>query len=113
MNRRFLMSLGVLAVVSLPAALVAGQAQTTATKAPTMATTASKPPATPPGAAKAAAPAKTYAAPRTAWGDPDLQGVYNYATSTPMQRPRAAGAKTILSDEEAADLQEELGARFI
>ena len=108
MSRRFLASLGALAVVSLPAVLIAGQAQTTTAKPPTMGTTASKPPATTTGAARAAAPAKTYTPPRTPWGDPDLQGVYNYATSTPMQRPRTAGDKTILSDEEAADLQEEL-----
>jgi hypothetical protein len=25
--------------------------------------------------------------PKTPWGDPDLQGIYNYGTSTPLQRP--------------------------
>ena len=28
-----------------------------------------------------------YKVPRTPWGDPDLQGVWNDATSTPLQRP--------------------------
>ena len=50
-------------------------------------------------------PAKR-ALPRTPWGEPDLQGVWNDATSTPLQRPN--GAKDALSDEEAASFQEEL-----
>jgi hypothetical protein len=49
--------------------------------------------------------AKKYTAPKTPWGDPDLQGVWNDATSTPLQRPGAVGEKTVLSDEEAADFQ--------
>jgi len=46
---------------------------------------------------------KPYSAPKTPWGDPDLQGVWNDATSTPLQRPN--GTKDVLSDEEAADFQ--------
>ena len=105
MSRRFLTSLGalavVLAVMSLLAVTVMGQAPapTGAAKAPATATT--------PGPAKAAAPAKTSAwtPPRTPWGDPDLHGIYNYATSTPMQRPRVLGEKDVLTDEEAATVQ--------
>jgi len=48
---------------------------------------------------------KKYAPPRTPWGDPDLQGVWNDATSTPLQRPGAVGAKDVLTDEEAAEFQ--------
>ena len=40
--------------------------------------------------------------PRTEWGDPDLQGVWNYATLTPVERPANLGDKTILTEEEAA-----------
>src|SRR5215467_1907417 len=47
-------------------------------------------------------------APRTPWGDPDLQGVWNDATSTPLQRPTGVGAKDVLTDEEAADFQVQL-----
>jgi len=59
-------------------------------------------------AVKQAAPAtKPFTAPKTPWGDPDLQGVWNDATSTPLQRPNGKD-KDILSDEEAADFQKDL-----
>src|SRR5882672_8243544 len=39
---------------------------------------------------KKAAPASSrFVVPHTAWGDPDLQGVYTFATLTPSQRPAA------------------------
>ena len=43
------------------------------------------------------------------WGDPDLQGVWNDATSTPLQRPSGVGSKDVLSDEEAAEFQDQTG----
>ena len=59
-------------------------------------------------AVRQAAPAtKPFTAPKTPWGDPDLQGVWNDATSTPLQRPNGKD-KDILSDEEAADFQKDL-----
>ena len=65
------------------------------------------------GLAQAPKPAaKTQAAQqrpaRTPWGDPDLQGVWNDATSTPLQRPTGVKGKDVLSDEEAAGFQDEL-----
>lgn len=42
---------------------------------------------------------------RTPWGDPDLQGIWNDATSTPLQRPGALAEKDVLGDEEAAEFQ--------
>src|SRR5712691_423675 len=48
------------------------------------------------------------AVPKTPWGDPDLQGVWNDSTSTPLQRPGAIGSKDVLSDAEAAEFQEQL-----
>lgn len=41
-----------------------------------------------------------YVVPRTEWGQPDLQGVWNFNSSTPMQRPERFGAREFLSQEE-------------
>ena len=41
-------------------------------------------------------------APRTAWGAPDLQGVWDFRTITPLQRPASLGDKAVLTAEEAA-----------
>src|SRR6476659_422918 len=49
---------------------------------------------------------KTGIPPRTPWGDPDLQGVWNDATSTPLQRPSELAGKDVLNDEEAEDFQQ-------
>ena len=40
--------------------------------------------------------------PQTAWGDPDLQGVWTNATTTPLQRPNDLGDKEVLTGEEWA-----------
>ena len=40
--------------------------------------------------------------PRTAWGAPDLQGVWDYRTMTPLERPREFAGKAVMSEEEAA-----------
>jgi hypothetical protein len=37
---------------------------------------------------------------RTAWGDPDLQGVWTNATDTPLERPEGLADKPFLSHEE-------------
>src|SRR5262245_46189616 len=38
--------------------------------------------------------AKTWTAPRTPWGDPDIQGYYfNHSSYTPLERPAALGDK--------------------
>src|SRR5436309_7907057 len=58
-------------------------------------------------APKPAAAAKAWTAPKTPWGDPELQGVWNDATSTPLQRPNGKD-KDILSDDEAAEFAQQL-----
>src|SRR5262245_8310386 len=40
--------------------------------------------------------------PRTADGHPDLQGFYDVATVTPLERPAEAGGRLVISNEEAA-----------
>ncbi len=66
----------VIAVVSLAPAALAGQAQ----------------PAT----------ADTWTPPRTPWGEPDLQGIWDFRTLTPLQRRRARAGQEFFTEEEAA-----------
>ena len=40
--------------------------------------------------------------PRTSWGDPDLQGIWNNATLTPLERPEGLADQEFLTEEEAA-----------
>jgi hypothetical protein len=47
------------------------------------------------------------ATPRTGWGAPDLQGVWNYATITPLERPAELAGKQVLTDKEAADFEKQ------
>ena len=67
--------------------------------------------ATPP-AAKSAAPVAKLGSLHTAWGDPDLQGVWNDATSTPLQRPSGVADKDVLNDAEAEEFQEQIANRL-
>src|SRR5207247_9978203 len=39
---------------------------------------------------------------RTPWGDPDLQGVWRYEATMPLERPRELAGKATLTDEEVA-----------
>jgi hypothetical protein len=63
--------------------------------------------------ATAAAQTKPAAAnwtpPKTAWGDPDLQGVWTSDDSigVPFERPRRFGNRTQLTDEEYAERAQE------
>ncbi len=41
-----------------------------------------------------------YQVPRTEWGQPDLQGVWNFSSDVPMQRPQQYGARQFLNEEE-------------
>src|SRR5438094_189879 len=50
-----------------------------------------------------------YAPPRAPDGHPDLQGTYDLATLTPLERP--AGVKAVLTAEEAAKLENDVAAR--
>ena len=44
--------------------------------------------------------------PRTAWGDPDLLGIWDYRTVTPLERPGNLADKEFLTDEEVASVEQ-------
>ena len=46
-------------------------------------------------------------APRTAWGDPDLQGIWTDQYQTPLQRPTQFANKELFTDEERAALDKQ------
>jgi hypothetical protein len=56
----------------------------------------------PAGAQQAPVATANWTQGRTAWGDPDLQGVYTFSTNTPFQRPAALAAKNLTPEELAA-----------
>lgn len=43
--------------------------------------------------------------PRTAWGDPDLQGTFTNKTITPFERPKELAGREFLTEAEAAALE--------
>src|SRR5262245_25979986 len=81
MKNRFLASTLVLAIVLLSLAAMAVDAQTPKSSA------------------------KGWNAPRTTDGHPDLQGVWNYSTLTPLERPRDLAGKAFFSEQEAAQYE--------
>jgi hypothetical protein len=79
MNHRFLVLMGVLAAgIGVVAVLAATANAQTATSS-------------------------SGSAPRTPWGDPDLQGMWTNATATPLERPKELEGKQVLTDEERAE----------
>jgi hypothetical protein len=44
--------------------------------------------------------------PRTSDGQPDLQGIWNFSTITPLERPAEFAGKEFLTDAEAADYEQ-------
>ena len=44
--------------------------------------------------------------PKTPWGDPDLQGIWDSKSTTPLQRPAQYADREFLTDEEIAALED-------
>ena len=59
-----------------------------------------------------AQPAADDAAPRTAWGAPDLNGVWDFRTLTPFERPEALAGQAVFTPEEAAQFEADRLAAF-
>jgi len=55
-----------------------------------------------PAPAESKQAANTWTPSRTPWGDPDLQGVWRYEATMPLERPRNLAGKALLTDEEVA-----------
>src|SRR5688572_1090451 len=69
-----------------------------------------------PAAATAQAAATTtgntgWVVPRTPDGQPDLQGVWDYRTATPLERPAEFAGKEFLSEQEIADYERRAALR--
>jgi len=77
------------ALVSLTPAPALGQAPSVAAKAKTPAAKIGNPPRTPDG-------------------QPDLQGIWSYATLTPLERPRELAGKEFFTEKEVADYEKNL-----
>jgi hypothetical protein len=106
MRQQTIVSLGVAAGVAalvLSAAIsMSGQSPAPASKSTTKAPTTNAP-GTPKSAAKAGP------APRTAWGDPDLQGTWFVMEGIPVERSAANANKELLTDEEMAASDKQKG----
>ena len=59
-------------------------------------------------AASARADGAKFEPEQTAWGTPDIDGVWNFSTLTPIERPLAFGDKAVLTPKEAKDLLDEI-----
>jgi hypothetical protein len=92
------MSTRVLALAVVPFAMVAIGSPTALAQAPIPAARAADEP--------------PFTVPRTSWGDPDLQGVWDYRTITPLERRPELGDREFYTDEEIAQLQARAARRM-
>ena len=65
-----------------------------------------------PGIAWAQSATAPAAGPRTPWGTPDLQGIWDFRTITPLERPSDLAGKQVLTNEEAAKFEEQENRRL-
>jgi hypothetical protein len=62
--------------------------------------------------ARSNAPATSSKVPRTPWGDPDLQGTWDYRTITPLERAREFGTREFYTEAEKKALEDRAGRRM-
>jgi hypothetical protein len=62
--------------------------------------------------AQTAAGDDAFSAPQTPWGHPDLQGVWDYRSITPLERPTQFGDREFYTDEEIAALEGRANSRM-
>jgi hypothetical protein len=55
--------------------------------------------------------AQAYTPPKTAWGEPDLQGIWSGETLTPLERPAKFANKPVLTEEEARAIEADVASR--
>jgi hypothetical protein len=58
-------------------------------------------------------PALAQSPPRTPWGDPDLQGTWDFTTITALQRPPELAGKAFLTEAEAAALEKQINQQRV
>ena len=57
------------------------------------------------------APAESGQGGETPWGDPNVQGIWDFRTATPLERPSDLAGRVVLTAEEAAAYEQEASAR--
>lgn len=70
----------------------------------------SQAPSSVPTAKKASSPARTAKPPRARDGRPNLEGVWNFSSVTPLQRPKELAEKEFLTDEDVEALEKRAAA---
>jgi hypothetical protein len=51
--------------------------------------------------------------PRTTWGDPDLQGTWDFTTITALERPASLAGREFLTESEAAALEKQINQQRV
>jgi len=110
MSDRWLTSMFIAAAVIavIPSALTSAQTGASGSSKPPETAQAQAPKAPAKAPAAKAATGKAWTPIKTPWGDPDLQGVWNDATSTPMQRPNGSTTDVLDDAESATQFEEKL-----